>query len=58
MSNIDKEGIIIIVASILITLLFIICIKCYYKSKPNDFNQISQSLKNINIMNNERTRLI
>lgn len=55
MSNLDKEGIIIILVSILITLLFILCIKCYYKSKPNEFTQISQSLNNTN---NEKTRLI
>ncbi len=62
MSNIDKEGIIIIVVSMLITLLFVMCIKCYYKqnhnSKYNDFNIISQSLNNSNILNNEKTRLI
>jgi hypothetical protein len=51
MSNIDKQEILIIIASILITLLFIICIKCYYRSKSNEFNQISKSI-------NERTRLI
>ncbi len=58
MSNIDKEGIIIIVLSFFITALFVGCIKCYYKSKPNDFNKISQSLNNINILHNEKTRLI
>ncbi len=59
MTIVDKQGIIIIIASILITLLFIICIKYIkcYKSKPNDFNQISKVLNN-NILDNEKTRLI
>ena len=66
MSNIDNEDIIIIIGSILITLLFIICIKyikCIKcnKSKQNEFHNISQALNNSNITTigyNERTRLI
>lgn len=60
MSNIDKEGILIIIISLLITILFIMCIKCYYykKSNQNEFNQISKTLNNTNIYNHEKTRLI
>jgi len=59
MSNIDTEGLIIIIISLLITALFIMCIKCYYdKSKPNDFNKISEALNNCNMIDNERSRLI
>jgi hypothetical protein len=54
MSNIDKEGIIIIAVSLLICILFVLCIKCFScHSKPNNnFYTISQSL------NNEKIRLI
>jgi hypothetical protein len=68
MSEIDKEDIIIIILSLLITGLFIMCIKCYYaanaknsKLNQNDFIQISKALNNNNITTigyNERTRLI
>ena len=61
MSEIDKESIIIIVVSLLITGFFIICIKCYYykKTNQNEFNQISKTLKNTTIMDyHERTQLI
>ena len=63
MSNIDKEGIIVIIISVLITALFVLCIKCYYKHtdnnyKTNNFGAISQSLNNTNIMNQEKARLI
>ena len=63
MSEIDKETILIIIGSLLITGLFVMCIKCYYdanakKSNKNDFNQISKTLNDVNIMNNEKARLI
>ena len=60
MSNLDKQEIIIIVSSILITIFIIIMIKlCWSNNKNNhNFNVISESFKNINIINNERARLI
>ncbi len=68
MSILDSNEIIIIVSSILVTILIIIMIKIccrnnynssYYNSgyKPT-FHDISESLKNINIIDNEKSRLI
>ena len=58
MSNIDKEGIIIIVISFAISILFLLCIKCYYNYSSNKFAKMSQTINNMNIINYERTRLI
>jgi hypothetical protein len=64
MSNLDANDIIIIVSSILATLFIIIIIKlCWSNNNYNynnntKFSNISESLKNCNIINNERTRLI
>jgi hypothetical protein len=67
MSNLDANDIIIIVSSILATIFIIIMIKlCWsnnnynYNNNNNNttFSDISESLKNCNIINNERTRLI
>jgi hypothetical protein len=62
MSILNKEEIIIIVASILATIFIIIMVKMccsndrnYYKPT---FSDISESLKNVNIINNEKARLI
>jgi hypothetical protein len=58
MSNIDKEGIVIIVISLAITVVLLLCIKCYYSNSSNKFSKMSHTINNVNIMNHERTRLI
>ena len=57
MSTLDTDEIIIIVASILATILIIIMIKLCCRNKST-YNELSDSFKNINIINNEKARLI
>ncbi len=57
MSILDTDEIIIIVASILATILIIIMIKLCCRNKST-YNELSDSFKNINIINNEKARLI
>ncbi len=55
MSNIDKEGIIIIAISLVITIAIILCIKCFkcFKcDKKNDFSIISKKI------NQEKVQLL
>ncbi len=61
MSNLDTNEIIIIVSSILATIFIIIIIKLCCSNNTNhnhNFGVISESFKNINIINSERARLI
>jgi len=51
MSAIDKDGIIIISLSLLLTILIIVCIK-YFKCSNNDFSKISKTI------NQEKVQLI
>ncbi len=44
MSNIDKQGIIIIIVSLLLTILIIICVKYFKCDKKNDFSTISKTI--------------
>ena len=52
MSNIDKEGIIIITISFAITVLIILCIRYFKCSNNNDFSTMSKDI------NQERMKLI
>ncbi len=54
----NKEEMLVILVSLLITILIILIIKCLYSSNKKDFNEISKTLNNINIVNNEKARLI
>ncbi len=52
MSNIDKEGIIIIAISLVITIAIILCIKYFKCDKKNDFSIISKKI------NQEKVQLL
>ncbi len=53
MSDIDKDGIIIILVSLLLTILMVVCIKCVcVRCTNNDFAIISKRI------NQERVQLI